>query len=171
MHLINAKKLAVELGRGETKLRDKGYYLFAGFVMWLLIGASGFTTLSPLWSWISFIETAALIMVHILGFSYMYEAAEGDQNPDFVAQFVCLYVPVSITTVAFVWSLYWLFTLGFRESIIALSESHFQFAINLSRIGGSLFDALVLLAVLSVQVVTFYRITKLFAILRAQSAT
>jgi hypothetical protein len=170
MHLINAKKLAVELGRGEITLRDKGYYLFAGFVMWLLIGASGFTTLSPMWSWTSFIETAALIMVYLIGFSYVYEAAEGDQNPDFVVQFTCLYVPVSITTVAFVWSFYWIITLGFRQSIIALSESHFQFAINLSRIGGNLFDVLVILAVLMVQVLTFYRITKLFAILRSQSA-
>jgi hypothetical protein len=171
LRLLNAKKLAVELGRGEIGPREKGYYLFAGFVMWLLIGASGFTTVSPLWTWMSLIETAALVVVYLLGFSYAYEAAGGDENRDFVVQFSCLYVPVSITTVAAIWALYWGIAFGFRESIIALSNSHFQFAANLGRIGSDLFGALVILAVLMVQAVTFYRITKLLEIVRAQSRT
>ncbi|MCA3210828.1 MAG: hypothetical protein ING50_01400 [Burkholderiales bacterium] len=169
MRLLNAKRLAVELGRGEVSSREKGYYLFAGFVMWLLIGASGFTTVSPLWTWMSLIETAALIVVYLLGFSYAYDSAGGDENPDFVVQFTCLYVPVSITTVAAVWGLYWATAYGFRESINALSDSHLQFAVNLGRIGSNVFGALVTLAVLVVEAVTFYRVTKLFVIVRAQA--
>ncbi len=169
MRLLNAKKLAVELGRGEISPREKGYFLFAGFVMWLLIGASGFTTVSPLWTWMSLIETAAVIVVYLLGFSYAYDAAEGDENSDFVVQFTCLYVPVTITTVAVIWGLYWVIFFGFGESIIALSESHFQFAVNLGRIDSDLFGALDMLAVLMVQAVTFYRISKLLEIVRAQA--
>jgi hypothetical protein len=169
LRLFNAKKLALELGRGEIRAREKGYYLFASFVIWLLISVSGFTTVSPLWSWMSLIETVSLIIVYVLGFSYAYDAAGGDNNPDFVAQFSCLYVPVSLTTVAVVWAVYWALVFGFRESIMALSDSHFQFAVNLSRIGSDLFGALVLLAVLLVQAVVFYRITKLFDIVREQS--
>lgn len=169
LRLLNAKRLAVELGRGEVRNRDKGYYMFAGFVTWLLIGVSGLTSASPLGTWMSLIETAALIVLYLLGFSYAFDAAGGEGNSEFVMQFTCLYVPVSITTVAVVWGLYWGIAVGFRESIIAISESQFQFAVNLSRIGSSLFGALVMLAVLMVQAVTFYRITKLLEIVRAES--
>lgn len=90
IRLLHAKKLAVDLGRGEVSLSDKGHYLVAGFVMWLLIGVSGLTLTSPLWTWMSLIETAAVIMVYLLGFSYAYDAAGGDENPEFVVQFTCL---------------------------------------------------------------------------------
>jgi hypothetical protein len=167
IRLLNAKKLAVELGRGDVSLSDKGHYLVAGFVMWLLISVSGLTRVSPLWTWMSLIETAALIIVYLLGFSYAYDAAGGDENPDFVVQFTCLYVPVTVTTVAIVWGVYWGVAFAFRESIIALSDSRFQFAINLSQIGSNLFGAMTMLADLMAQSVTFYRITKLFRIVRA----
>lgn len=171
LRLLNARRLAEELGRGQVSTRAKGYYLFASFAMWLLINVTGFATVSPLWSWMSFIETAALLLITILGFSSAYEAAGGDANSDFVAQFTCLFVPVTITTVLIVWALYWGAVIGFRESIIAISESRMQFAINLGRIGSSLFGALVMLAVLAVQAVTFYRITRLFRVVRSQAET
>jgi hypothetical protein len=168
IRLLNARRLAEELGRGDVSSRTKGYYLFAGFVLWLVINATGFTTASPLWSWMSVIETAALLLITVLGFSYAYDAAGGDENPDFVAQFTCLYVPVSITTVLAVWAAYWAVRFGFRESIVAISESRMAFAISLGRIGSSLFGALVMLAVLLVQAITLYRITKLLRIMRSQ---
>lgn len=170
MRILNAGRLAQELARGEVTPREKGYYLFAGFVMWMLVNASGFATASPLWSWASLIETVALVLVTILGFSHAYDAAGGDENPDFVAQFTCLYLPVSVTTIIVVWAGYWSVIAGFRESLMAISESRLQFAINLSRIGTSLAGALVMLAVLIVQAVTFYRITRLFRIVRSRSA-
>lgn len=76
-------------------------------------------------------------------------------------------MPVTVTTVAVVWGVYWGIVFVFRESLIALSYSRFQFAINLSQIGSNLFGALTMLAELMVQSVTFYRITKLFRIVRA----
>lgn len=168
IRLFDAKRLAEELGRGEVSPRTRGYYLFASFALWLGINASGLVTASPPWTWMSVIEAAAVLLITVLGFSYSYDAAGGDENPDFVAQFTCLYVPVLTTTVLAVWTAYWAVSLGFRESIIAMSESRLSFAINLSRIGSSLFGALVMLAVLLVQAITFYRITKLFRIVRSQ---
>jgi len=167
LRLLNAKKLAIELGREEVSPLDKGYYLFVSFVAWLVVGASGFTVVSPLWTWMSFIEVASLIVVHLLGFSYAYRAAGGDENRDFVVQFTCLYVPVSITSLLVVWGIYWGILYGFQESLVALSDSHFQFALNLSHMGSDLFDALAMLAVIIMNVVIFYRITKLLEIARA----
>ena len=145
------------------------YYLFASIAMWVVINVTGINTASRLWSWMSFIEAAVLLLIIVVGFSYAYEAAGGDENADFVPQFVCLYVPVTITTVIGVWSVYWVAILLFRESLIALSDSRLQFAINLSRIGGTLSDALVLLAVITVEAITFYRITRLFRLVRSQA--
>lgn len=168
IRLLNAKRLAGELCRGEVSPRQRGYYLFASFALWLLINASGFTTVSPLWSWMSLVETAALLLVTLLGFSYAYDAAGGDRNPDFVAQFTCLYVPVSLTTVLCVWALYWGVVIGLRESIIAISDSSTPFAMSLGRAGSSLFDILVMVALLAVQAVIFHRITKLLRSVRSE---
>jgi hypothetical protein len=103
-----------------------------------------------------------------LGVSYAYDAGGGDENVDFVAQFICLYVPVSITTVAVVWGAYWCAMFLFSESLEAIADTRLQFAINLSRIGGTLSDALVLLAAVATEAITFYRITRLFRLLHAQ---
>jgi hypothetical protein len=171
IRLFSAKKLAEELGQGRLSTRSKAHYLFAGFVMWLVINVTGFSSVSPLWTWMSIIETAALLLITLLGFQSAYDAAGGDDNADFVAQFTCLYVPVSITTVIVVWGGYWGVLVGFRETVMALSESRMQFAVNLGKIGSSLFGALVTLAVLATQAITFYRITKLFRLLRSQTGT
>lgn len=170
IRLLNAKRLAEELGRGEVSTRTKAHYVFAGMVMWIVFNFSGFAAPSFLWSWASFIEAIGLIVITMLGFSYVYEAAGGDANPGFVVQFTCLYVPVSITTALAVWGIYWGIYFGFRETVVAISESRFQFAINLSRIGTDLFGALILLGALLVQAITFYRIKQLFYIVRNQAS-
>jgi hypothetical protein len=76
-----------------------------------------------------------------------------------------------VTTALAVWACYWVVGVVFKESIVALSQSHWQFAVNLSRAGGSVFDALTIFAVLLVQAVTFYRMTKLFALVASERNT
>jgi hypothetical protein len=169
IRLLNAKRLAEELGRGQISNRTKAHYLFAGMVMWVVITFSGLAVPAYLWSWVSFVEAIGLIVITMLGFSYVYEAAGGDTNSDFVVQFTCLSLPVSVTTVLVVWGIYWGIYFGFRESLEAISESRIQFAINLSRIGTNLFGALILLGALLVPAITFYRINRLFRIVRNQS--
>jgi len=171
IRLVNARRLAIELGRGEVSSREKAYYLFAGFVAWTVVNYAGIVRLSPLWSWFSLVEGIGVGVITLLGFSYAYEAAGDDGNTDFVAQFTCLYLPVSVTTALAVWACYWVVDIAFRESIIASSQSHWQFAVNLSRAGGSVFDALTIFAVLVVQGVTFFRMTKLFEVVTSQRAT
>jgi hypothetical protein len=168
VRLLHARKLAEELGQGRVSPRTKAYYLCAGFALWTVINVTGFTTVSPLWSWMSLIEAIALIVITLLGVQSAYDAAGGDDNPEFIAEFTCLYVPVSLTSALLVWGAYWGIVAGFRESLIAISESRMQFAINLGQIGSSVFGALVTLAVLAFQALTFYRITRLFQVVRSQ---
>lgn len=66
------------------------------------------------------------------------------------------------------WGSFGVFGLGFRETVIAISDSRMQFAVNLGRIGSSVQGALISIAVLATQAITFYRITSLFRILRSQ---
>ena len=168
IRLFHAKRLAEELGQGKVGARDRGYYLAASFLIFILFYYSGLAYANPIWSWLSVYEAVVLVAVTVFGFSKAYDAAGGDTNSQFVAEFTCLYVPVSVTTVPLVWGTFWAITLGFREAITALSESHLQIAINLSRIGANFFGLLAFLAVVFVQVITFYRIVKLFSIVRGR---
>jgi len=168
IRLLNAKRLAQELGRKEVGPRERGYYLVASILVFVAFYYSGLVSANPLWSWLSIYEAVVFTLITVLGFAKAYEAAGGDSNPDFVVEFTCLYVPVSVTTIPLVWGAFWAVTLGFRETIVALAESHFQIAINLSRIGGNFFGLLAFLAVALVQAITFYRITRLFQIVRAE---
>jgi hypothetical protein len=169
IRLINARKLAEELGRGQITSRQKALYLFTSFALWLIIYATGFTVASPLWSWMSVVEAVASLLITALGFTYAYEAAGGDENPDFVVQFTCLYVPVGLTTAAVIWAMYWGVVFGFRESLISISESRLQVAINLSRIGSSVMEMLVTLSIIAVQALTFYRVTRLLGLMQTYS--
>lgn len=165
IRLLNAKRLAEELERNEVSPKTKGYYLLASFLLFVIIYYSGLPASNPLWSWLSIYEAVAVCVITIIGVAQCYVAAGGDENPNFVVEFTCLYVPVSITTNLAIWPAYWAITIGFRKSISALTESHFQIAANLARIGGDFFGLFTFIAVALVQFVTFYRISKLFNVI------
>ena len=169
IHLFNAKKVARELARKEIGPKARGYYILVSFLVFTPFYYSGFIWTNPLWSWLSIYEAFVVVAVTLIGFAKSFEAADGKNNPDFIAEFTCLYVPVSLTTILIIWSNFWALTIVFRESVISLSESHLQFAQNLSRLGSDFFGLLAFLAVVLVQVVTFYRITKLFYVVRGYS--
>jgi hypothetical protein len=166
IRLFNAKRLALELAQNKVGSRERGYYLIASFLIFIAFYYSGLVSANPLWSWLSIYEAVVVSVITVLGFSKAYETAGGDSNPNFVVEFTCLYVPVSVTTMLTVWGAYWAITLGFQETITALTNSHLQIANNLLRIGGDFFGLLAFLGVSLVQAITFYRINRLFVIVR-----
>lgn len=170
IHLFNAKQVARELARKEIGPKARGYYILASLLLFTPFYYSGFMWANPLWSWLSIYEAFVVIVVTFIGFTKSFEAAGGENNPDFIAEFTCLYVPVSLTTILAIWSSFWVVTIGLRESITSLSESNLQLAQDLSRLGSDFFGLLSFLAVALVQVVTFYRITKLFYVVRGHSS-
>lgn len=92
-----------------------------------------------------------------------FDASGGKSNPDYVAEFTCLYVPVSITTYAVVWGVYWFLRWAFHESLLAFSQSHFQFAVNLGRIGTDLFGFLTFFANVAALFICYWRLGRLLS--------
>lgn len=158
MHLFRTKPLIQQLARGELSATKKAHYLLASFLMFTVAFYSGLVSGSPpVWTVPSLLEAAAVVLVTTVGLVKCFDAAGGEESSDFIASFTCLYVPITITTLLVVWSVFWAITLGFREALIALSRSHMQFALNLARLGTDLFGFLTFAAVVLVQIATFYR--------------
>jgi hypothetical protein len=120
MHLFRTAPLVGQLVRNELSTTAKAYYLLASFLMFTASYYSGLVGGSPLWSVASLFECVAIVVITVVGIVKCFDAAGGEESSDFVATFTCLYVPVTITTLLVVWSLFWAITIGFRESLIAL---------------------------------------------------
>lgn len=164
MHLLRTAPLVDALSHRAVSAEERAMYLLASFVVFNAIYYSGLAASSaPLWSPASFIEAAAIILVNVLGVVKTFDASGGKSNPDYVAEFTCLYVPVSITTYLGVWGVYWLLRVGFQESLVALSESNLQFAINLSNMGADFFVLLTFMANVLALAITYIRINRLLA--------
>jgi hypothetical protein len=164
MHLLRTAHLVTQLSLRAVPNEDKAKYLLASFLVFNVVYYSGLavSTAAP-WSMPGVIEAVAIMVINILGVVKAFDASGGKNNPDFVVEFTCLYVPVSITTVAAVWGGYWAISLGFHESILALAQSDLQFAKNLAALGTDLIGFLTLLANVCVPAITYYRICKLLS--------
>jgi len=167
MHFLRTAPLVQALGRRAVSAEERAKYLLASFVAFNVIYYSGLAigTAEP-WSIPSAIEAAAVILINIIGVVKTFDASGGKENRDYVAEFTCLYVPVVITTYAAVWALYWLLRWTFHESLLAVSQSHFQFAVNLGRIGTDLFGFLTLFANVAALFITYVRLNGLLARVR-----
>lgn len=166
IRIFNARKVAESLHRGEVSARDRAYYLMASFLVLLPFFYFGLVDGNPPASWLNLYEVFAVVVITVIGFVKVYEAAGGDSNPEFVAQFTCLWVPVAVTTMIAVCAAYWGIALGFREGLIALSRSNLQISASLYNIGSDFFGLLIFLAAALTQVIVFYRIWRLFHVVR-----
>lgn len=169
MHLFRTAPLVEQLGRRAVSAEERAKYLLAGFLVFNFAYYSGYVIgTAPPWTVPGTIEAIAVILINIMGIVKTFDASGGRDNPDFVVEFTCLYVPVSVTTLLGVWGTYWFLRTAFRESIMALSESHFQFAVNLSSIDTNLFGFLTFAATIGVLIITYSRIAGL--LVRVQEA-
>jgi len=167
MHLLRTRPLVAKLATGKVSNTEKAHYLLASFLMFTIAYYSGFVSGNTAWTLPSILEGLTIAGVTAIGLVKAFDASGGEDASDFVAQFTCLYVPISISTMLVVWSTFWATTIGFRESLIAISQSHMQFAVNLSRLGADMFSFLAFAAAVTVQGVTFYRITNSLADVRS----
>ena len=167
LRLFNAKKLASELCRQEVSPETQATYLLASMLMFTALYYSGLViSTSDLWSLPSTLEAIAVAGVTVFGLAKCFEAAGGNANKSFLVDFTCLYVPVTLTTTLVVWCLYWATRLAFSQTLVALSEGHFQFARNLALLGTDFFGLLGFLATVGVQVITYSRMSAHLAAVR-----
>lgn len=162
MHLLRTTPLIDKLATGSLSGEQRAKYLMASFLVFTCAYYTGWVAGgAPLWSIPSVVEALAIALITVVGIVKTFDAAGGDSNKSYIVDFTCLYVPVSITTLLGVWGAYWMIVVVFSESLNALSQSHMQFAINLSRLGSDIFGFLTFLAATGVQAVIFYRLTRL----------
>jgi hypothetical protein len=168
MHLFRTAPLVKKLGAKLVSPQQRAEYLLTSFVVFTLFyyAATGVPSAGP-WTAISLLEGVAVVVVTMVGVVKAFDSSGGKRNPDFVAEFSCLYVPVSITTLCAFWGVYWLVVLGFREALNSTAFLNSQFAINLSSLGFDPFTFLAFAANVGVPGVTYYRIQNLLANVRA----
>lgn len=107
MHLLRTRPLIAKLAAGQVSNTEKAYYLLASFLMFTLAYYSGFVSGHQVWTLPSILEGLAIAGITVLGVVKAFDASGGEEGTDFIAQFTCLYVPISITTMLVVWSLFW----------------------------------------------------------------
>ena len=121
MYFLATERLVQDLAHKRVSPRDKAYYLLAGFVIPLVFSYSTLTFANQGRDWLGAFEFLMLTVITIIGMQRSFEAGGADSNPDFVAEFTCLSVPLSIKINFVVWGLYWLFTLSLRASLPRVS--------------------------------------------------
>jgi len=160
IHPFSAKQVAAELRRSEITPKSKQHYLILSFVIFTVFYYSGLIIGQPTWTWMSVYEGVAVLVIQVFGVAKAYEASGSEENSDFIAEFTCLYVPVSITTVGAIWTCFWIIMFVFRETIIGFAETNHQLAINLASIGGDVANLFTFLSNILVQIVIYRRIAK-----------
>ena len=168
MHFWRTAPLVEKLARDELTAEQRAQYLLAGLLVYVFATYSGLMAGGTVrWTPPYIAEALLYLAITTLGVVKAFDASGGSKNPRFIVDFTCLYVPVSVSTVVSVWTIYWVLRFGYDNYILALTESRFQLAINLSHLGMDVFVFLSFAAVLGVQVVTFARLVSLMAELRA----
>jgi|JI10StandDraft_1071094.scaffolds.fasta_scaffold40733_1 hypothetical protein len=162
MHLINASPLILPLAKREVDGREQGRYLLASFLVFSIPGYAGLLPSSGAgYSWALGFEAWFYIAIATFGVIAARDAAGGEKNKDFISEFTCLYVPVSITTLVPVWAAYWLLVWLLQDQLAQWSWSNAQFIQNLRGIGSDLFGLLTLVAHIVGNSVLYLRICKL----------
>lgn len=168
MYLFRTAPLVKQLGAKQVSPQLLAEYLLASFVVFNLFYYAAIVVPSAdPWTVISLLEGAAIVVITMLGVVRAFDSSGGKRNPDFVAEFTCLYVPVTITTASVLWGGYWLIVLGFREALNSATFVNSRFAINLFSLGFDIFSFLAFAANVGVTAVTYVRINTLLAQVRA----
>ena len=167
MQLLRTKPVVEALIADSVSAEERAKYLLASFLVFNAAYYSGLVVAgAELWTPLSLMEAAVVVALNIVGVVKTFDAAGGKTNTDFIAQFTCLYVPVSVTTLVAVWGVYWLMRMSFTPTLVELSRSNMQFALNLASLGTDLLGFLAFVANVGVLAITYGRLHKLLARVR-----
>ncbi|KPF41551.1 hypothetical protein IP80_21140 [beta proteobacterium AAP65] len=168
MHLIRTRPLIQALASGNVSAEKRAQYLLASFVIFNVAYYSGLVVAGTApWTPPYIAEALAVIIINVVGVVTTFDASGGKSNKQYIIDFTCLYVPVSVTTLLGFWGCYWILRIGFHEAIMAMSQSNLQFAINMSQLGFDGFALLAFVATIGSLAVTYVRLAKLLAAVRA----
>lgn len=119
-----------------------------------------FTWANPPWTLLSLGEFVILVFVTLIGFTNCFDAAGGELNERFAADYSCLSFGVWVWTTVLIWSIHWLGIYLFRLGVFAAyNYERLGVAQNLASIGASFSWAWTFLAILGSQVFYFWWLT------------
>lgn len=151
------RRLAERLADPGVPNREVAHLILANLLFGSVIFYGAFTWSNQPWTWRSFYECVVVVVITVVGMSKCYEAAGGDSNPRFAADFNCLSFPVWAWTTFLVWSVYWAVKWLFRAGLFAAYRfDRLGLAYNLSLIGGSFEWLWTFLAIVSSQFIYFW---------------
>jgi hypothetical protein len=137
MHFLATKKVVDDLAHGRVSPRDKAYYLLVSYVIPLVVGWSTLTFANQGRTLAGLFEFFMMTVITVVGIQTSYEASGGDSNPNFIAEFTCLSVPVGIKTTVLVWGIYWVLGLSLRALVPHLNDLDAETARRIASIGNA----------------------------------
>ena len=171
MQVLTAEPLVEPLARRQVDGNQQAWYLLGSFLVFMVPGYLGVmpsTATTTGFSWAIALEGWLNVGIAVFGVLAARDAAGGAENKDFITEFTCLYLPVAFTTLALVWSIYWLVALLLQDSLTKWSEEDLQFLANLRLAGMDLFSLFTLMAHVASNAIIYVRITRLLR--RVQAA-
>lgn len=108
LHLLSARRLGEQLASGDVSPQEQAFYLSASFVLWILPGyllviPPSNTDVWPIPFGLWFYEVFALVMIFVFGLLHCLARCHVEPRRNFLVDFSCLYAPISLTTLVFVW--------------------------------------------------------------------
>jgi hypothetical protein len=154
-HWLRPGVLAAKLARGEISNREVAHFLLGNMLLGSVTYYGGFTWSNSIWNVLSLWQFAIEVVIVIYGLMRCYDAAGGDGNPAFIAQFTCLAFPISLWTSVGTWLVYWTGVWLLHQGIIRVSVDDLQIARNIAYVGGGIRWFWTAAAVLGFQLVFF----------------
>jgi hypothetical protein len=121
LHFLSASKLVEDLAHEQLSPRDKAYYMLAGFIFSIVVGYSTLTSTNAGRTWLGLYEFLLLVVIAVYGFERSYSASNGDNGRSFISDFVCLSLPIGVTTTLVAWGIYWGGWKLYQHIVLAIS--------------------------------------------------
>src|SRR5262245_43743873 len=115
IHLISAKRLGEDLAAGRVTPQQQAMYLALSFFVWivpsyLFLIPNPATAESSFFWWIWLLELFLLLVLYVTGISFCLGKCSIEPGKNFLVDFTCLSVPVTLTTLLVAWGVFHLLT-------------------------------------------------------------
>lgn len=94
IHWISPKKLVNKLAQKQISNREVAYFILGSLIFYSVLYYGAFTWSNPSWTVLSWVEGLLVVCVTILGITKCFDAAGGDENDRFAADYSCLSFPI-----------------------------------------------------------------------------
>lgn len=158
LHFLSATKLDEDIANERLSQKDRAYYMLAGFIFSAVVGYTPLTFTNAGRAWLGLYECLLILVVTIYGFERCYTAANANNNRSFISDFICLALPVGVTTTIIAWGIYWGGWHIFQRIVLTMSFESEQAVKTMLWINNELPKVTVLLTVVLSNGIFFLRI-------------